>query len=166
MLIDQNLLLAQTINFILLLLLLYKLLYKPVRAFMDKRTAEIEGQIRSAEEGQKAAEALRLELEQQLKESRQQARQIVDEATRRAEEVQAKLIAEAKAEARAILDRAQKEIQLEKDKAWAELKQQVGELSVLLASKVIDESLDAAQHRHRIADTLNQLGSLGKGHLQ
>jgi len=165
-LIDQNLLLAQTINFILLVLLLYRLLYKPVREFMDKRTAEIEGQIRSAEENQKAAEALRLELEQQAKESRQQARQIIDDATKRAEEVQARLIAEAKAEARAVLERAQREIQLEKEKAWAELKQQVGELSVLLASKVINETIDAAQHRRLIADTISQLDSLEKGHLQ
>jgi len=165
-LIDQNLLLAQTINFILLVLLLYRLLYKPVREFMDKRTAEIEGQIRSAEENQRAAEALRLELEQQAKESRQQARQIIDDATKRAEEVQARLIAEAKAEARAVLERAQREIQLEKEKAWAELKQQVGELSVLLASKVINETIDAAQHRRLIADTISQLDSLEKGHLQ
>lgn len=164
--IDQNLLLAQTINFILLVLLLYRLLYKPVREFMDKRTAEIEGQIRSAEENQRAAEALRLELEQQAKESRQQARQIIDDATKRAEEVQARLIAEAKAEARAVLERAQREIQLEKEKAWAELKQQVGELSVLLASKVINETIDAAQHRRLIADTISQLDSLEKGYLQ
>src|SRR5690606_1816875 len=112
------------------------------------------------------AEALRLELEQQAKESRQQARQIIDDATKRAEEVQARLIAEAKAEARAVPERAQREIQLEKEKAWAELKQQVGELSVLLASKVINETIDAAQHRRLIADTISQLDSLEKGHLQ
>lgn len=166
MLFDQNLFVAQTINFFLLLALVYYLLYKPVRTFMDKRTAEIEHQIRSAEENQKAAEVLRLELEEQLKDSRQQARQIVDEATKRAEDIQAKLIAEAKAEARTILERAQREIQLEKEKAWAEMKQQVGELSVLLASKVIDESLDAAKHRRLIADTIKQLDTLEKGHLQ
>ena len=164
--IDQNLLVAQTINFILLMLLLYKLLYKPVRSFMDQRTAEIEKQIRTAEENQRAAEALRLKLEQQAQESRQQARQIIDEATKRAEQAQAKLLAEAKAEAKTLLDRAQKEIQLEKDKAWSELKQQVGELSVQLAAKVIDDSLDAAQHRRLIADTISQLDNLDKGHLQ
>ena len=115
MLIDQNLLLAQTINFILLLLLLYKLLYKPVApSWISVR--RIEGQIRSAEEGQKAAEACVWSWSSSSKKAASR-RQIVDEATRRAEEVQAKLIAEAKAEARAILDRAQKEIQLEKDKA-------------------------------------------------
>jgi F-type H+-transporting ATPase subunit b len=165
-LIDQNLLLAQTVNFILLVLLLYKLLYKPVREFMDKRTAEIEAQIRSAEENQKAAEVLRLELEQQVKESRQQARQIIDEATKRAEEIQTQLVAEAKAEAQAVLNRARREIQLEKEKAWAELKQHLGELSVLLASKVINESLDEAQHRRLIAETISQLDTLEKGHLQ
>ena len=106
---------------------------------MDIRTAEIEAQIRSAEENQKAAEVLRLDQEQQNKESRHQARQLIDEATKRAEEIQTQLVAEAKADAQAVLNRAQREIQLEKEKAWAELKQHLGELSVLLASKVINE---------------------------
>ena len=163
---DQNLLLAQTVNFILLVLLLYTLLYKPVREFMDNRTDELEAQIRSAEESEKAAEVLRLELEQQVKESRQQASQIIDEATKRADEIQTQLVAEAKAESQAVLNRAQREIQLVKEKAWAELKQHLGELSVLLASKVINESHDEAQHRRLIAETISQLATLEKGHLQ
>ena len=74
---------------------------------MDKRTAEIEQQIKSAEENQKAAEALRLDLENQAKESRQQARQFLDEATKRAEQAQVEMMAEARKEADAIIKRAQ-----------------------------------------------------------
>ena len=166
MLIDQNLFVAQTINFILLILLLYRLLYKPVRNFMDQRTAEIEAKVQSAEENQKAAEELRLQLEKQAQDSRLQARQYLDEAAKRAEEFQSQLIAEAKQEAQAIIERAQRAMQLEREKAWAELKQQVGKLSVLLASKVINESLDEDQHQRLIADTIDQLETLDKGHLQ
>lgn len=166
MLIETNTFLAQTVNFILLIGILYYLLYKPVRQFMDQRTAEIEGQIRSAEENQKAAEALRLELERQTQESRQQARQFLDEATKRAEQVQAQLIAEARAEAQTIIEKAREAAQREKEQAWKELKQQAGELSLLLASKVISESLDQAKHQSLIDETIRQLNTLSKGHLQ
>lgn len=164
--IDQTLFIAQSVNFILLIALLYWLLYKPVRTFMDTRTAEIEEQIKTAKENQEAAEALRLDLEEQAKDSRQQARKFLDEATKRAEELQAEMIQEAREESAAIIRRAQEVNALEKEKAWAELKDQVGELSLLLASKVINETLDQAQHQELINNTINQLDSLNKGNLQ
>lgn len=164
--IDQTLFVAQTINFVLLIALLYKLLYKPVRAFIDQRTAEIEGQVKAAEENQAVAAALRLELEEQAKHSRQQARQFLDEATKRAEAIQAEMLQEAKEEAAAIIRRAQEVTELEKEKAWAELKEQIGELSLLLASKVISQSLDQTQHQTLIDETMSQLDTLSKGYLQ
>lgn len=154
-------------NFILLVLLLYKLLYKPVRTFLDSRTAEIEGQIRATEENQAAAIALREELEERAKDSRQQARQFLDEAAKRAEVLQSEMLREAKEEAAAIIRRAQEVTELEKAKAWAELKDQVAELSLLLASRVITQSLDEKQHQELIRETMGKLDSLSEGnHLQ
>ena len=106
--INQNIFLAQTVNFILLVLLLYRLLYKPVRTFLDNRTAEIEGQIKRAQENEAASIALRQQLEEQVKDSRQQARQFLDEATKRAEALQAEMLQEAREEAAAIIRRAMK----------------------------------------------------------
>jgi len=166
-LINQNIFLAQTVNFILLVLLLYKLLYKPVRTFLDNRTAEIEGQIRTAEENQSAAIALREELEERARDSRQQARQFLDEAAKRAEVLQSEMLQEARKEAAAIIRRAQEVTELEKAKAWTELQDQVAELSLLLASRVITQSLDEEQHQKLIRETMGQLDSLSKGnHLQ
>lgn len=161
--INQNVFLAQTVNFILLVILLYRLLYKPVRTFIDNRTAEIEGQIQSAEENQAASLALRQELEEQTRDSRRQARQYLDDAAKRAETLQAEMLQEAKEEAAAIIRRAQEVTELDREKAWAELKEQVGELSLLLASKVITQSLDQAQHQALIDETLGQLDALSEG---
>ncbi len=163
--IDQNLFIAQTVNFVLLIFLLYRLLYKPVRTFIDKRTDEIEGQIKTAEENQAASVALREQLEEQAKDSRQQARQFLDEATKRAEAIQAEILQEAREEAAAIVRRAQEVTELEKEKAWAELKGQVAELSLLLASKVITQSLDQQQHQDLIEKTMNQLDFLTEGNI-
>ena len=150
------------INFILLVALIYRLLYKPVREFLDKRTQEIEGKIQSAEEKEAAADALRLDLEEQVKENRQRSRQFLDEAERRAENIQESLLAEAKKESQALLRRAREEIRLEKEKAWAELKSEVADLSLLLASKVIQENLDQEKHQHLIEETLTRLDGAEK----
>ncbi len=76
------------------------------------------------------------------------------------------MLAEAKEEAASIIRRAREVSKLEQEKAWAELKDQVGELSLLLASKVIDQTLDQNAHQKLINDTMNQLDSLDKGSLQ
>ncbi len=131
---------------------------------MDKRTAEIEGQIKAAEENQAAAITLREELEEQAKDSRRQARLFLDEATKRAEVLQAEMLEEARAETAALTRRAQEVIELEKEKAWAELKEQVAELSLLLASKVITQSLDEQKHQELIHETLGELDVLSNGH--
>lgn len=151
---------AQIINFILLVALLYKLLYKPVRDFMDQRTAAIEQKIASAEENQAAAKALLSDLEKEAQASKDKARQFLEESARRAETLQAEMVAQAKRESQALLQRTQEEIRLEKEKAWEELKMQAGDLSLLLASKVIQETLDEKQHQHLIAKTLAHLDSL------
>lgn len=154
--------LAQIINFILLMALLYRLLYQPVKTFMDKRTAEIEQQISSAQEDQLAARALRLELEKQANESRQQSRLFLDEASKKAAELQGEMLEAAREEAKAIIQRANEVNRLEKEKAWAELKTEVGELSLLLASKIIQESLDQNQHQYLIDQALAELENTGK----
>ena len=76
------------------------------------------------------------------------------------------MMAEARKEADAIIKRAQEMTVLEREKAWDELKAQVGELSLLLASKVINESLDQAQHQQLIDQTLSQLDTLKAENIQ
>lgn len=156
-LIDQTDFIAQSVNFVLLVALLYWLLYKPVRSFMDQRTSEIEAQIQSARENKAAAEALRIELEKQANENRQQARRFLDDASKKAEQLRLQLMGEAKQEANEIIQRAKEVTRLEKEKARAELREEVGELSLLLASKIISESLDQTRHQHLIEQTLKQL---------
>ena len=166
LLIEQNVFIAQTINLILLIAIMYYFLQKPVRKIIDERTAEIEGQIKSAEENQRVAEELRAELEKQLSESKQQARAILDDAAKKAEAVQNEIIKEAQREAQAIIANAKEAAQREREKAWTELKAEVGDLSLLLASRVIGETLESKKHQHLIDQTLSQLESLKSEQIQ
>ncbi len=124
---------------------------------MDERTAQIENQIRSAEEQKAAAEKMRQELEVQLAEQSRQAREYIDEAIKRGEALQEEIVAKAKQEAEEIRQKAILDINLEKEKAWAELKEGVVQLSFELTEKVLRGSLDKETHERLIKDALENL---------
>ncbi|NLM39705.1 MAG: F0F1 ATP synthase subunit B [Firmicutes bacterium] len=149
--------LQQTVNFLILMFILHRILYKPVRKFLDERTAQIESQIRSAEEQKAAADKMRQELELQLAEQSRQAKEYIDQAIRRGEALQEEIIAKAKQEAEEIRQKAILDISLEKEKAWAELKEGVVQLSFELTEKVLRSSLDQAAHQRLIQDALEKL---------
>jgi len=154
----------QIVNFLVLAYILTRVLYKPVRKFLDERSAFVENQLRTAEENRRAAEKMRQDLEKQLAEQSKQAKEYIDQALRRGEALQEEIIAKAKQEADEIRQRAVLDIQLEKEKAWAELREQAAQLSLELASKVMKASLDHQTHEHLIRDTLAALdeGQLGE----
>lgn len=156
-LIDPILLLQQTVNFLLLLLLLNHLLYKPVRKFLDERTLAIENKISEANQEKERALEMRRELEAQLADAKSQAREILDNASKRSEQVHEELIAKAKEETKQMQERAGESLRLEKEKAWADLKNNVIQLSFSIASKVVKESLDEKKHQELIDQTISQL---------
>ena len=78
-------LVAQIVNFIILLLLLTKLAYKPLLKAMAERRARIANDLEAAEKERQAAEQLRQEYQQQMQEARAQAQAIIDKSVKTAE---------------------------------------------------------------------------------
>lgn len=155
--VDPILLLQQTVNFLVLVFILQRFLYKPVRKFLDERTAMIEQQINSAREQEEEATKLRQELEVKLQDGRTQAKEYLDQAVRRSEQIHEELVEKAKAEAATIQKRTQEDINREKEKAWQELRENVIQLSFAIASKVVKESLDEKKHQALIQDAIANL---------
>ncbi len=158
-LIDLKLFIAQTVNFLLLVLLLNHLLYKPVRKFLDNRTAQVEEQLKNAEHNKKVAQEMRLTLETELAQGKQQAKEYLEQAIRRSEQLHDELVEQAKQESHGIKQRAQEDLQRERDKVLSELRQEVVQLSFGIASKVIKESVDKKKHEHLVKETLALLDS-------
>ena len=73
------------------------------------------------------------------------------------------LLNEARAEIEKMKARAQKDIELEKEKAWAELKNNVAGLSFEIASKLVKESLDQEKHQSLINEAILSLDRLELG---
>jgi len=156
-LIDPIQFLQQAVNFLILMLILRHFLYQPVRKFLDDRRQSIENDIAEAEKSREEAEEMRAELEQRLAEGRQEAREYLDNAVRRSEQVHEDLLNEAKQEAEQLKARAQEEIRRQQEQAWAELKDQVVNLSFQIASRVVQDSLDETRHKQLVQEVVEDL---------
>ena len=153
-------LLAQMFNFLVLLILLRAVAYKPFMNMLEKRKELIESSIAAAEEDKKQAEALRASLQAEMQRSRQEAAEIVARAAKTAEDQAQQIIEAAKAEAARVRDGALADIQREKEKAVAELRDQVATLSILVAGKIIDQKLNDDIQKDLVNKFVKEAGDL------
>lgn len=155
-------LIAQIINFSLLITALYFVLYKPVLKMLDQRSLKIKESLEQADrlkaDTAKAEEGIKAQIEQ----ARQEGRNIVAQATQVADRMREEARGQAKVEADAIIVRARAEIAAEREAALEELRRQFADLTIAAAGKVVNASLDKNQHKRLIDEVLAQGGNLGK----
>lgn len=146
--------LLHAVNFLILLFLLQRFLYKPVLAILDRRASAIRESVEAAERArQESARADRERLEA-LREARRQAEEIVTRAQQEADRIRAERLTQAQEEAQRIIARAEQEATAERQQAMAELRAQVADLAVMAAGKVIGRSLDPRGHRALVEEFL------------
>jgi F-type H+-transporting ATPase subunit b len=152
--INLPLLMAQVINFFIVLLALRLFLYKPVLAMLDRRAQRVREGLEAAEQSQERATQAEQEVSQQLDQARQQGQALIAQAQEAANRIQEESRAQARRDAEALLERARSEIQLERDQAIGELRKEFADITVSAAEKVIGQSLDKQAHRRLIDETL------------
>ncbi|GLC28753.1 F0F1 ATP synthase subunit B [Clostridium omnivorum] len=149
---------ATMINFIILVLIVTKFLFKPVNNVITVRENEISDRIQKSEDDEKKAELLRVQREKELKDAKSEGKGIVEEFKHKAEKVSEDIIGDAKSEADQLMERAKKETEREKQKAEEEIKAQAIELAIMLSSKALETTIDEAQHRRLIEDFIAKVG--------
>jgi len=154
--INVPVLLAQLANFTLLLGLLYLILYKPILRVMDERSARIKESLEQAEFIREETARTQERIQEQLAAARQEGQAIVAQATQMGERLKEEARGEARREAEAIIVRARLEIQAERDEAIVQLRQQVADLAVLAAERLINRTLDREAHRRLIEEILEE----------
>lgn len=153
-------LVAQIVNFSLLMVLLTTLMYKPVTKMLDQRATRIRESLEKAAEIKAEAERAEQQFQERIKESRQEGQAILAQAAKAGERMVEEARDKARLEAEAILARARSEIEMERDRAISHLRQSFADLAVLAASKVIGQSLDKQAHARLIQEVLEDGRSL------
>ena len=156
-------LIAQIINFAILLGLLYLVAYKPVMRILDERSRKVKESMEQTELIKQQAEQAEEEVKKQLEAAGREGQEIVARAVRSGEEVRQKAQQEAKQDAESLIARAQGEIQRERDEAIGDLRKEFADLTILAAGQVIDRSLDKEAHRQLIEKVLKESTTLKKG---
>lgn len=154
-------LLAQLINFGILLLLFSAFLYKPLLKVLDERKQRIKEGLEAAEESKRQLSQTEEEVAKELAKAREQGQTLIGEAQQMAQRIQNESREAAREEAEKLLERARSEIQLERDAAIAELRREFADLTITAAERVIKQSLDKDKHRELIEDVLAEAPAAG-----
>ncbi len=154
---SKNELMWAIINFVVFFVLLRLFLYKPVLKLLDARREEIKNNLDQAEAARRQAEESRTEHERQLAKAREEAQSLIGRAQATAEKTKDELLGQAQRQAQETLERAQKAIANEKERAITEIRQEIADLAVMAAGKVIERSLDVEQHRELVNDLIKKM---------
>lgn len=161
--ISWNGLLAQIVNFVILLALLYFMAYKPLRRVMEERSRRIREGMEQAEQAAKRLAEADEEVRRRLEEARREGQAILSQAAALGERLKEEARQEAKAQAEALIARARSAIELEREQAIQRLRQEFADLAILAAEKVLREALDRERHRRMIGEVLEETRAWGKG---
>ena len=144
----------QTVVFLILLFLMAKFAWKPILNSVRNREQSINDALASAENARKEMQNLKSDNEQLMKEARAERDAILREARELKEKVIADASEEAKVKADKIVADAMKSIEIEKQSAMAELKNQVAELSVEIAEKIVRKELSSEKEQHQMIEKM------------
>lgn len=146
------------LNFLALFFVLKKFLFKPVLKMIQDRQQEIDDMYLDAGNAKSEAQALEAEYKEKLAVASQTGERIVKEAVARGQSREEEIIRKANEEASAILDKAAADIAMEKKKAVNDAKDEISELAVAIAEKVVGRELNQADQAKLVDSFINELG--------
>ena len=161
--IDISLIVAQAVNFLILLALLYFFGFKRILKMLDERSQKIRDSVEQAD--QVKAEAARAEEEnrKKLEVAAKEGQEAISRAMRAGEDARQRAQEEAKEEAAGLMDKARQEIERERNAVIGELRTEFADLTIVAAEKVIEKSLDRKSHRELIDKVLEESEALKEG---
>ena len=151
--------LAQMLNFFILVWILARFAYKPLVSMMQERKERIAKDLADAEAARNEAEQFKADYAAQIANARQEAQQIVEMAVQQAEATTREQLAAAREQIEREKERARQDIVNERDRAMNNLRNEVISLSVAMATKVVAKDMDSETNTKLIEDAIAKLDS-------
>jgi F-type H+-transporting ATPase subunit b len=150
------------IIFGIVFLILWKFAFRPIREQLEARERRIKETVDKADQVRAEAAALLDKHREMMDRAKADAQEVLNEGRIAAERVKKEAHAAGQAEAQEFLERAHKEIDLQKNKAIDEIRQETVDLTLLAAGKVLERSITDEDHR-RLARTVIDEVAKGQG---
>ena len=154
---DFGVLALTILNFALLVFLLAKFAWKPIIGALEKREEQVRTDKETAEKARIDAEHLKAELDEKLAHISEEAAQKMAQAVKIGETQKDQLLLEAKAQAESLISQAREQITAEKNKALEEVQNQIAQLSVLAASRVIKQEISSSSAARAVEEVLQEV---------
>lgn len=145
-------------NTVALFLVMKKFLFKPVLKMITDRQQEIDGMYDDAQKASENAKAMEAEYREKLAQAAQTGERMVREATARGQARQEEILRQANADAQAIISKAEADIAREKKKALNDAKNELADLALDIAGKVVGHSLTEVDQAVLVEKFIEELG--------
>ena len=146
------------VNTIALFLVLKKFLFKPVMKMITDRQKEIDDMYTDADTAKENALAMEAEYKQKLSQAAVTGERMVKEAVERGQRREEEILRQANMEASAIMEKASADIALEKKKALNDAKDEISDIAMAIAEKVVGREISSADHSDLVDSFIDRLG--------
>lgn len=145
--------LLNILNIVLLFVIVRALAYKPIRKFMDARTARVNAAAEEAQKKAEEADKAKAEYEAMLQNSEAEQKKLCDDARRDAEAQAAEIVEKAKKQAEEIVDKAKAQAKTAHDDALKDMQGEIVALAFDISEKLLEHSVRDAD-TNKLADRL------------
>ena len=152
--IDPGTIIFTLINTLIIFLIFRFFLYKPVCGILDKRKEMAAAEIAEAKAAKESAAKAEQEYLDRLADAKTEAAEIVKQATARAQAREEEIVAEANKQAQSIRAKAESDIERDKKRAINEIKDEISEMVVLAATKVVEREISEKDNEEIISGFL------------
>jgi len=153
------LLLAQVVNFTILLLLLKKIAYKPIMKVLDERKHKIETSVRQSEEVVKKLAETESRQKEIIGRAEKESSRIIEETKLAAKKLQEETIANTNIKIEETIIRGKEAIKLEREKMVSEVKSDMADLVAETTKKILGKTLTSKDNEELVKKSLNELKS-------
>ena len=145
-------------NLLVLYFVLRKLLFKPVKNMIDSRQQEIDGMYSDAEKSREDADAMKADYEEKISHAQEESEEILKNAVRRAQLRVEEILREENDKAARVMKRDEEQVEMEKKRAINEVKNEVSDMAIGIASAVIERDIDRKEHEALIDEFIRTMG--------
>ena len=144
--------LIQLIAFIILIILVFVIGYKPVRKMLKKRQDGVNAMIEDAKQNQAIAKKAAMEKDQTIEEGKQEAERILESARRQAELERQRIVAEANEEAEAKRRRAEEDIRAAEEASKEAVRAQIIDVALMASENLLGREVRSEDNARLVAD--------------
>jgi len=155
--IDFPLLAAQVVSFLVALFILWRFFWGPLTQMIEKRRNAIAKEIDDARKGREDAESLKHEYEQHLSQADETAKKILHAAIDEGHGAKEDILRAAREQSAMFLAKAKDEITFEKELAMKDLRKETVDLAVLIAEKILKQSVDPSTRQRMLDEFIDEL---------